>query len=75
VEIIGLENHFPRSLMPLRLARHIRRIAPDLIQTWLYHADLIGGVAARLARPFGPPIPVAWGVRQSVVNQDLLKPA
>lgn len=75
VEIIGLNNYFSRGLMPLRVARHIQRIAPDLIQTWLYHADLIGGVAARLARPFGPPIPVAWGVRQSVVNRSLLKPS
>lgn len=75
VEIMGLDNFLPRALMPLRLAAHIRRIAPDVIQTWLYHADLIGGIAARLARPFGAPIPVVWGVRQSVVNPALLKPA
>ncbi len=75
VEVMGLDTVMPRMLMPLRLARRIRRIAPDVIQTWLYHADLIGGVAARLAQPFGPTIPVAWGIRQSVVNPDLLKPA
>lgn len=75
VEIMGLDNFLPRTLMPLRLAARIRRIAPDVIQTWLYHADLIGGLAARLARPAGPSIPVAWGVRQSVVNPALLKPA
>lgn len=75
VEIMGLDTFMPRTLMPLRLARRIKRISPDLIQTWMYHSDLIGGVAARLARPFGPGIPVAWGVRQSVVNPALLKPA
>lgn len=75
VEIMGLDDFLPRTLMPLRLARRIRRIAPDIIQTWLYHADLIGGIAARLAYPFGAKIPVAWGVRQSVVNPALLKPA
>jgi glycosyltransferase involved in cell wall biosynthesis len=75
VEIMGLDTFLPRALMPLRLAGHIRRIAPDVIQTWLYHADLIGGIAARLARPFGAPIPVIWGVRQSVVNPALLKPS
>lgn len=75
VEVMGLDNFLPRMLMPLRLARRIRRIAPDVIQTWLYHADLIGGIAARIARPFGGAVPVAWGVRQSVVNPDLLKPA
>ncbi len=75
VEVMGLDNFLPRTLMPLRLARHIRRIQPDVIQTWLYHADLIGGIAAWLARPFGPAIPVAWGVRQSVVDPALLKPS
>lgn len=75
VEILGLDAPFPRLTMPMRLAQHIKRVAPDLIQTWMYHADLIGGVAARLARPCGPAIPVAWGVRQSVVNPQLLKPA
>lgn len=75
VEIMGLDSFLPRTLMPLRLMRRIRRIQPDVIQTWLYHADLIGGMAARMARPFGKSIPVAWGVRQSVVNPNLLKPA
>jgi glycosyltransferase involved in cell wall biosynthesis len=75
VEIMGLDTFLPRTLMPLRLARRIRAIAPDVIQTWLYHADLIGAIAARLAYPFGASIPVAWGVRQSVVNPALLKPA
>lgn len=75
VEIMGLDSFLPRTLMPFRLARRIRRIAPDVIQTWLYHADLIGGIAARLAYPLGRPLPVAWGVRQSVVNPALLKPS
>ena len=75
VEVMGLDNFLPRMLMPLRLAQRIRRIAPDVIQTWLYHADLIGGIAARLARPFGGAVPVAWSVRQSVVNPDFLRPA
>lgn len=47
----------PRALQ--RLCRDFQQHRPDLVQTWLYHADLIGGLAARLAGG----IPVTWGIR------------
>src|SRR5690348_8860427 len=66
-EIFALHMHptVPSPGAIFRLARLIRRERPALVQTWLYHADLIGVLAARIAR-FRP---VAWNVRCS--NMEL----
>jgi glycosyltransferase involved in cell wall biosynthesis len=47
------------NLMPL-----LRRLKPDVLQTWMYHADLLGLIAARVC---GSP-PILWNVRCSNVD-------
>jgi glycosyltransferase involved in cell wall biosynthesis len=42
----------------------LRRLAPDVVQTWLYHADFFGSIAGKIAR--APKI--AWNVRCSELN-------
>ncbi len=49
----------PRGIYALR--RALRDFAPDLVQTWLCHADLLGGLLAR----FSLQVPVIWGVHQA----------
>jgi glycosyltransferase involved in cell wall biosynthesis len=51
-----------------KLRRAIRESAPDVVQTWMLHANVLGGVTARLARPSNGRVPVVWGVHISVVD-------
>src|SRR5262249_42723413 len=57
-------------LAVFRLAAWIRESKPDVIHTWMYHANLVGGVAARLAGGF----PVVWGIHHSPPDLSHDKP-
>lgn len=47
-----------------KLYRLIREAKPDVVQTWMYHADLAGGTVARLARS----APVVWGLHHTTLS-------
>ena len=51
----------PRALLGLpRLVGALRAARPDLVHTWMYHADLLGGLAAWHCN-----IPVIWALHNS----------
>lgn len=52
----------PRALW--RLASELKKFQPDLIQSWLYHADLMSSLVARWV---GSP-PVVWNLRHATLD-------
>jgi glycosyltransferase involved in cell wall biosynthesis len=49
VDSLGMERSRLGAGALLRLYRLMRSARPDVVQTWMYHANLIGGIVARLA--------------------------
>jgi glycosyltransferase involved in cell wall biosynthesis len=56
---LGMRRRVPNPVGLYRLVHRLRQDPPHLLQTWMYHADLIGGLAAKLAGG----IPVVWNIR------------
>jgi len=69
VRALGMKPVFPNPLRTLRLMKWLRDSQPDLIQTWMYHADLLGGIAGRL----GTRAPVIWNVRNGPLDSRSAK--
>ena len=69
VDALGMDAGTPSFLGFLRLVRMLKRQRPDLVHTWMYHADLLGGVAARVAGISS----IAWCIRNSNLDADKTK--
>jgi glycosyltransferase involved in cell wall biosynthesis len=69
VEALGMRPQSFNPIKLLRLVMRLRRLAPHLVHTWMYHADLLGGICARLAgiRAIG------WRISHSNLDPGLNK--
>ncbi len=63
VHYLGLSSTFSAALAIPRLRRLIRQAAPDVVQTWMYAANLVGGLCARACG-----VPVVWGIHGSSLD-------
>lgn len=43
-----------------RLSRLVKKLRPDVVHTWMYHSDLMGGIVSRMQG-----IPTVWCVRSN----------
>jgi len=65
VRALGMRSLLGVPSVVLRLSKIMRQSNPDIVQTWMYHADLIGGLAAKAANIKK----IIWGIRSA----DMIK--
>lgn len=64
---LGMQRgSLPNPVIFFRLVRLLRRLRPNIVHTWMYHSDLIGGLAARVASCSN----VIWGIRHTDLSKD-----
>lgn len=66
---LGINSTFQFILGIFRLYKRIQKFRPQIVQTWMYHADLFGGIIARLAGV----TTIVWGIRNSNLCNEKTK--
>lgn len=64
VTVLGMRNMLDVPRVVYQLFTLLRESRPEIVQTWMYHADLLGGLVARVAGVKS----VIWGVRTTDVG-------
>lgn len=63
VHSLGMKSLPTLPLIFLKLQRLLKKIQPDVVQTWMYHSDLLGGLAAKSLGIDN----IIWGIRTTNV--------
>lgn len=70
VSQLGISTRAPTPAGLVRLRRIVRQFRPDALQTWMYHANLLGSMAMQDR----PGIPLIWGLHHSNLSWRMNKP-
>lgn len=70
VHVLNMTRGMPSMGGLLRLRELLRQERPDLLQTWLYHADFLG----MIARTFDRHLPLIWNLRCSNMVLERYRP-
>lgn len=65
VHCLNMKRSISSSWHILKLTQLLRKLAPDLIQGWMYHGNLAATLANRL---LGGQRPILWNIRQGVYD-------
>ncbi len=69
VHYLNMNAARPNPLKLIKLISIIRESKPSAVQTWMYHADLLGGISAKIAGVKR----IIWGVRHSTLDKGKAK--
>lgn len=62
---LGMKNALSTPIILIRLRKLLKVIKPNIVQTWMYHADFIGGIVAKSIGIRK----IIWGIRTTDVSQ------
>jgi glycosyltransferase involved in cell wall biosynthesis len=68
IQCLGMHSGVPTVHAISRLLSIINRMRPHVLQTWMYHADLVGLLAGRLNKTPA----IAWNLRRSFIGMNEL---
>lgn len=66
---LGMKSVTSVLFVLIKLQRLLKKIQPDIVQTWMYHADFLGGLAAKSIGIRN----IIWGVRTTDPSQSASK--
>lgn len=69
VHTLGMKSVASVPKVFLQLKNLLKEIQPDVVQTWMYHADFLGGIAAKSVGIKN----IIWGIRTTDVSQGASK--
>lgn len=64
VKELGMKNALSLPVTFFKLRRELKKQKPDIVQTWMYHADFLGGLAAKSLGIHN----IIWGIRTTDVT-------
>ncbi|MGD1072670.1 MAG: glycosyltransferase [Bryobacteraceae bacterium] len=66
VHTLGMKQGRPDPRAILLFAKAVRGWSPHVVQTWMYHADFLGGLVGKLIVP----VPVVWNIRHTDLHPE-----